>query len=57
MEVVERLMTLPLSTLALRILELEGYSALLEFLPWSNRKQVSGADRAGQIGWSSCGLA
>lgn len=46
-EVVERLMTLPLTTLALRVLELERFSSLLKFLPWSNRKQVNVEDHRG----------
>ncbi len=39
-EVVERLLTLPLASLALKVLELPHYGTLLEFLPWRNRKQV-----------------
>jgi len=39
-EVVERLLTLPLSSLALRVLELPHFATLLEFLPWGNRRQV-----------------
>jgi len=39
-EVVERLLTLPLSSLALRVLELEDFNSLFKHLPWSSRKAV-----------------
>jgi len=40
-EELERLLSIPLQTLALQVLELERYSDLLAFLPWENRKQVA----------------
>lgn len=39
-EVVERLLTLPLACLALKVLELPHFASLLEFLPWASRRQV-----------------
>ncbi len=40
-EVIERLLTLPLASLALKVLELQHFAPLLEFLPWRNRKAVA----------------
>lgn len=37
---VERLLTLPLQSLALKVLQVDKYSSLLSFLPWGSRKQV-----------------
>eukprot|EP00560_Eucampia_antarctica_P001657 CAMPEP_0197835270 /NCGR_PEP_ID=MMETSP1437-20131217/25280_1 /TAXON_ID=49252 ORGANISM="Eucampia antarctica, Strain CCMP1452" /NCGR_SAMPLE_ID=MMETSP1437 /ASSEMBLY_ACC=CAM_ASM_001096 /LENGTH=1019 /DNA_ID=CAMNT_0043440573 /DNA_START=48 /DNA_END=3107 /DNA_ORIENTATION=+ len=37
----EKLLSIPLDTLALRVLDLDHYSDLLTFLPWDNRKQVA----------------
>jgi vacuolar protein sorting-associated protein 35 len=37
----EKLLSIPLETLALRVLELEHYSALIGFLPWLNRREVA----------------
>lgn len=37
----EKLLSIPLDTLGLRVLELDKYSQLLAFLPWSNRKGVA----------------
>lgn len=40
-EELEKLLSIPLDSLALRVLELEHYSDLLTFLPWDNRRQVA----------------
>jgi len=40
-EELEKLLSIPLDSLALRVLELEHYSNLLTFLPWDNRRQVA----------------
>lgn len=37
----EKLLTIPLDTLALRVLELEQYSVLIGFLPYANRRAVA----------------
>jgi len=37
----EKLLSIPLDSLALRVLELDHYSDLLTFLPWDNRRQVA----------------
>ena len=37
----EKLLSIPLDSLALKVLELEHYSDLLTFLPWDNRCQVA----------------
>jgi hypothetical protein len=37
----EKLLSIPLDTLALRVLELEHYSALIGFLPWANQREVA----------------
>eukprot|EP00566_Odontella_aurita_P002104 CAMPEP_0113543468 /NCGR_PEP_ID=MMETSP0015_2-20120614/10174_1 /TAXON_ID=2838 /ORGANISM="Odontella" /LENGTH=1074 /DNA_ID=CAMNT_0000443629 /DNA_START=285 /DNA_END=3508 /DNA_ORIENTATION=- /assembly_acc=CAM_ASM_000160 len=37
----EKLLSIPLDSLALKVLELEHYSDLLTFLPWDNRRQVA----------------
>ena len=37
----EKLLSIPLETLALRVLELEHYSSLITFLPWANRREVA----------------
>ncbi|CAN0374068.1 unnamed protein product, partial [Discosporangium mesarthrocarpum] len=39
-EPVERLLTIPLRTLGLRVLELTEYVDLMSFLPWWSQKQV-----------------
>jgi hypothetical protein len=39
--VISRLLTLPLASLALKVLELQHFAPLLEFLPWRNRKAVA----------------
>ncbi len=38
---VEELLSIPLSSLALKVLDLEQYSELLQYLPYENRKQVA----------------
>jgi len=38
---VESLLSIPLSTLALQVLELDEYSDILAFLPWESRRQVA----------------
>jgi vacuolar protein sorting-associated protein 35 len=38
---VESLLSIPLSTLALQVLELNDYADILSFLPWESRKQVA----------------
>lgn len=53
-EVVERLLTLPLSSLALRVLEVEKYTELLGFLPWASKKQVGGWELAGHACLLAC---
>jgi len=40
-EQVEKLLSVPLSSLALRVLELSQFSNLLSYLPWYNRKKVA----------------
>jgi len=37
----EKLLSIPLDSLALQVLSLEQYSDLLTFLPWSNRREVA----------------
>jgi vacuolar protein sorting-associated protein 35 len=37
----ETLLSIPLDTLGMRVLELEHYSSLISFLPWSNRRDVA----------------
>jgi vacuolar protein sorting-associated protein 35 len=37
----EKLLSIPLDSLALRVLELEQYSHLIGFLPWANRRGVA----------------
>lgn len=37
----EKLLSIPLDSLALRALELEQYSGLIGFLPWANRREVA----------------
>ncbi|KAL7567971.1 hypothetical protein ACA910_019679 [Epithemia clementina (nom. ined.)] len=37
----EKLLSIPLESLALRVLELENYSELIVFLPWANRRAVA----------------
>ena len=37
----EKLLSIPLDSLALRVLELESYADLVAFLPWDNRRQVA----------------
>jgi vacuolar protein sorting-associated protein 35 len=37
----EKLLSIPLESLALRVLQLPHYSQLITFLPWSNRKGVA----------------
>lgn len=37
----EKLLSIPLDTLALKVLELEQYSRLIGFLPWANRREVA----------------
>jgi len=36
----EVLLSIPLASLALQVLQLTEYSELLAFLPWTSRKQV-----------------
>jgi vacuolar protein sorting-associated protein 35 len=36
----ERMLSIPLDTLALKVLELDHYADLLQFLPWENRRDV-----------------
>ena len=38
---IEKLLSIPLYSLLLKVLELDHYSDLLTFLPWENRCQVS----------------
>mmetsp|Transcript_33134 Transcript_33134/g.72297 ORF Transcript_33134/g.72297 Transcript_33134/m.72297 type:complete len:820 (-) Transcript_33134:19-2478(-) len=38
---IEQLLSAPLSTLALRVLELPQYASLMSFLPWGNWKEVA----------------
>ena len=40
-EELEKLLSIPLDTLALKVLTLTHYSDLLRFLPWNNRRQVA----------------
>jgi len=37
----EKLLSIPLDSLALKVLELDHYSELLTFLPWDNRRDVA----------------
>jgi len=37
----EKLLSIPLESLALKVLQLDHYSDLLTFLPWENRRQVA----------------
>jgi vacuolar protein sorting-associated protein 35 len=37
----EKLLSIPLDTLALKVLELEDYNGLISFLPWVNRREVA----------------
>jgi vacuolar protein sorting-associated protein 35 len=37
----EKLLSIPLDSLALKVLEFEQYSQLIGFLPWANRREVS----------------
>jgi vacuolar protein sorting-associated protein 35 len=37
----EKLLSIPLDSLALKVLELSHYSELIGFLPWNNRRQVA----------------
>lgn len=37
----EKLLSIPLDSLALRVLELDQYSLLISFLPWENRREVA----------------
>jgi Vacuolar protein sorting-associated protein 35 len=37
----EKLLSIPLDTLALKVLEFESYSRLIGFLPWQNRREVA----------------
>jgi vacuolar protein sorting-associated protein 35 len=37
----EKLLSIPLDSLALKVLELENYSELISFLPWNSRRQVA----------------
>lgn len=37
----EKLLSIPLESLALRVLELDNYSELIGFLPWANRRAVA----------------
>jgi len=36
----EKMLSIPLESLALKVLELDQYSGLLQFLPWNNRRDV-----------------
>jgi len=38
---IEELLSIPLSSLALKVLDLDQYSELLTYLPWENRRQVA----------------
>lgn len=38
---VEKLLTVPLESLSLQVLNLEHYPELMQFLPWAGRKQVA----------------
>mmetsp|Transcript_5371 Transcript_5371/g.8855 ORF Transcript_5371/g.8855 Transcript_5371/m.8855 type:complete len:812 (+) Transcript_5371:25-2460(+) len=40
-EVIEQLLSAPLSTLALKVLEIPQYAKLMSYLPWSNWKEVA----------------
>eukprot|EP00978_Attheya_sp_CCMP212_P000063 scaffold145_cov54-Attheya_sp.AAC.1 len=40
-DALEKLLSIPLESLALKVLELDHYSSLLMFLPWENRRHVS----------------
>lgn len=37
----EKLLSIPLDSLALKVLKLDHYGELISFLPWSNRRQVA----------------
>ena len=40
-EVIEQLLSAPLSTLALKVLEIPQYAKLMSYLPWNNWKEVA----------------
>ncbi len=37
----EKLLSIPLDSLALKVLKLEHYGELISFLPWNNRREVA----------------
>jgi hypothetical protein len=37
----EKLLSIPLDSLALKVLKIEHYGELISFLPWNNRRQVA----------------
>lgn len=37
----EKLLSLPLSTLAIRVLQFDDYHGLVSFLPWANRREIA----------------